>query len=164
MTMLVKASRSRPAGVTEIAHDSNALSGAVLDPALLRQNVVIALAQESSQCVAESVRIYARRARANGDSVQEVLEVLMHLVRDAAPQSRSLSSRSCEVANWAIAAYFGEPAATPMVARGRFARARANQGSLVQDETESSSSTSYPFARYTSADTPHATTNSTTIT
>ncbi len=73
------------------------------------RNVAAALAQETSLHLAESIRTYSRRARANGDSVQEVLEVLMGLVRDTTPERTAVAKRSCAVAEWAIAAYFDEP-------------------------------------------------------
>lgn len=92
----------------EIARSSNGPNGSTCDAEVLRQNVAAALGQESLQA-AESVRIYARCSRAKGDSVQDVLEVLMKLVRDTTPKTKSLPKRSCEVADWAIAAYLGEP-------------------------------------------------------
>jgi len=65
-----------------------------------------------------SVRNYAKRSRARGDTVQEVIKVLEDLVRDAAPTSTTLAKRSCEVAEWAIQAYFEAPSSTHAAAWG----------------------------------------------
>jgi len=68
--------------------------------------VAAALAHESSLRLAESVRTFASQSRARGDSINEVLEVLMDLVRETTPQNASSAKRSCDVAEWAIAGYF----------------------------------------------------------
>lgn len=145
MGTIVKAMWARSASAAGSAADSNVLIPSVVDMDIPRQNVVAALAQESMPHLAESIRTYARRARANGDSVQEVLEVLMNLVPDATPDTTSLARRSCEVADCAIAAYFGEPEPTP--ARKWPAKPISRRSSRSQGATESSSRESYPFAR-----------------
>ena len=105
MARIVKMASTRVGGA-EIARGSNGATGSTWDTEVLRQNVAVALAQESLQA-AESVRTYARYSRAKGDSVQEVVEVLMQLVRETTPTTKSLPKRSCEVADWAIDAYLG---------------------------------------------------------
>jgi hypothetical protein len=105
--MIVKMVSTRAPGVAETAPGSNGPIRSPRDADVLRENVADALAQASSQA-AESVRAYARYSRAQGDSLQEVVEVLMKLVRDTTPETKSLPKRSCEVADWAIAAYQGE--------------------------------------------------------
>lgn len=74
----------------------------------LRLTVAAALAQESSLRLAESIRVYASQSRANGDSIHEVLEVLMKLASETTPQNASAAKRSSDVAEWAIAGYFEE--------------------------------------------------------
>ncbi len=82
--------------------------------------VATALAQQSPLLLANAVRTYAKQSRAHGETVQAVIKCLMDLVRDAAPGSRTLAKRSCEVAEWAIEAYFEEPSWRPAeTARGR---------------------------------------------
>lgn len=75
----------------------------------LRQFVAAALAEESSLSLAESIRTYASESRANGESIHEVLEVLMNLARDTTPKNASPAKRSCEIAEWAISGYFEQP-------------------------------------------------------
>ena len=74
----------------------------------LRLTVAAALAQESSLRLAESIRTYASQSRANGDSIHEVLDVLMKLACETTPQNVSSAKRSSDVAEWAIAGYFEE--------------------------------------------------------
>jgi hypothetical protein len=74
------------------------------------RDVATALTQESRLVLATSVRSYAKRSRAHGDSVQEVVKVLEGLMRESAPESGSPSTRAFEVAEWAIEAYFEAPA------------------------------------------------------
>ena len=74
----------------------------------LRRTVADALTQESSLRMAESIRTYASQSRANGDSIHEVLEVLMELARETTPPNASSAKRSCDVAEWAIAGYYDE--------------------------------------------------------
>jgi hypothetical protein len=71
-----------------------------------RRGVAAALARGVTPRVATSVRNYAKRSRAHGDTVQDVVKNLMELVRDATPNEAILAKRSCEVAEWAIAAYY----------------------------------------------------------
>lgn len=111
MATTAKVRRARTFSVTRI--DVERPIRTMLEVDSPRRNVENALAQESTPQLAESIRIYARCSRANGDSVQDVLEVLMNLVRDSTPQTRSLAKRSCEVADVAVAAYFSEPVSTP---------------------------------------------------
>jgi len=73
-----------------------------------RRIVADALAQEHSLRLAESIREYASESRANGDSIHEVLDVLMTLTRDTTPTDTSSAKRSSEIAEWAIAGYFEE--------------------------------------------------------
>jgi len=70
--------------------------------------IAAALAQESSLRLAESIRTYASQSRANGDSIHEVLDVLMKLACETTPQNVSAAKRSSDVAEWAIAGYFEE--------------------------------------------------------
>jgi hypothetical protein len=90
--MTTKMTRRAAAGVPRTAADKNA--------PLTADNTDISWA---------SVRDYAKRSRARGDTVQEVVKVFEDLVRDAAPSSPKLAKRSCEVAEWAIQAYFEAP-------------------------------------------------------
>lgn len=108
MALPVMATNARTAGAPGIAVGVSSPRPRAADADIPRRNVAAALAQETSLRLAESIRTYARRARANGDSVQEVLEVLMSLVRDTTPEPTSVAKRSCAVAEWAIAAYFDE--------------------------------------------------------
>ena len=89
----------------------------------LRRTVAAAMAQESSLRLAESVRTYASQSRENGDSIHEVLEVLMELARETTPQHASSAKWSCDVADWAIAGYFEERESI----RVAIWRARANR-------------------------------------
>ena len=72
----------------------------------LRLAVAAALAEAHSLSLAESIRTYASESRANGDSIHEVLDVLMNLTRHTTPTNASSAKRSCDVAEWAIAGYF----------------------------------------------------------
>lgn len=72
------------------------------------RGVATALARKSPLLLTTAVRNYAKRARAHGATVQQVVKVLEDLIRDAAPESTTLAKRSCEVAEWAIEAYFEE--------------------------------------------------------
>lgn len=118
MALPVMATNARKAGSPGMAVAASAPSRSAMDADIPRRNVAAALAEETSLRLAESIRTYSRRARADGDSVQEVLEVLMSLVRDTTPERTSVAKRSCAVAEWAIAAYFDEPD-TQRVARWR---------------------------------------------
>ena len=96
-------------GVPNAARDEKAPPLTAGNADIRWRGVAAALAQESRLLLAPSVRNYAKRSRAHGDTVQEVVKVLEDLVRDAAPESATLAKRSCEVAEWAIEAYFEEP-------------------------------------------------------
>jgi hypothetical protein len=95
------------AGVPSTARDEKTPSRVNDDT--LRRGVATALARGSTIGLAASVRIYARRGRANGDTVQDVVKCLMDLVRNATADDGTLAKRSCAVAEWAIAAYYNEP-------------------------------------------------------
>jgi hypothetical protein len=101
--------RARRRSVRSTPPDENAPGLTDADARVSRRPVANALARGSGPGLAASVRTYARRSRATGDTVQDVVRVLMDLVRDAIPESASRTKRSCEVAEWAIAAYFEEP-------------------------------------------------------
>lgn len=88
----------------------------------LRRAVAAALAQESSLRLAESIRVYASQSRASGDSIHQVLDVLMNLAQSTIPKDVSLAKWSCDVAEWAIAGYFEESQSIQVA----ICRARAN--------------------------------------
>jgi hypothetical protein len=73
---------------------------------VLLRAVTVALASGVTPRLAASVRNYARRSRARRDIVQDVVKNLMELVRDAPPNDMTLAKRSCQVADWAIEAYY----------------------------------------------------------
>lgn len=92
-----------------------------------RRIVADAMAQERSLRLAEWIREYASESRANGDSIHEVLEVLMTLARDTTPTNTSSAKRSSEIAEWAIAGYF-EDSQSIRVAMWCARGARAGRG------------------------------------
>jgi hypothetical protein len=107
--MTARATRALDAGVPKNVHDAKVPPSTAGNADIPWRRVASALAQESALLLTTSVRNYAKHSRAHGDTVQEVVKVLEGLVRDAAPQSATLAKRSCEVAEWAIEAYFEEP-------------------------------------------------------
>jgi hypothetical protein len=106
----------RKTGVPTAARGENTPSRTAVDRDSSRRGVASALARESTIDLAVCVRSYARRARADGDIVQDVVKCLMDLVRDATPDDGTLAKRSCMVADWAIAAYYDEPESVPVAA------------------------------------------------
>ena len=95
-------------GVRTLEHSETTMARTAASRETLRRITAAALAHEPSLRLAESIRTYASQSRANGDSIHEVLEVLMNLARDTAPQNASSAKRSCDIAEWAIAGYFDE--------------------------------------------------------
>jgi hypothetical protein len=67
-----------------------------------------ALAHESSLSLAESIRTFASQSRAKGDSIHDVLGLLMRLAQQSTPRDATVAKRSSDVAEWAIAGYFEE--------------------------------------------------------
>ena len=94
------------------------------------RGVAAALARGVMPRVETSIRDYAKRSRAHGDTVQDVVKNLMELVRDATPNDAMLAKRSCEVAEWAIAAYY-EPESTGVTAWTQAIRPRPDRDSIV---------------------------------
>jgi hypothetical protein len=108
--MTARATRPVDARVPRTARDEKAPPLTAGHADIPWRDVATALAQKSPRLLTTSVRDYARSSRAHGATVQEVVKVLEDLVRDAAPESTTLAKQSCEVAEWAIQAYFEVPA------------------------------------------------------
>lgn len=78
-------------------------------PDLPLRDAAAALAGQSARLLPRSIRSYARRSRAIGVTVHDVVKNLIDVARDASPDDPTLARRSSDIAQCAIEAYFEAP-------------------------------------------------------